>query len=166
MKKLWELKEWVIPILLAVTITILLRVFVFNVNVVQGTSMCTTLYSGDVLICQKYDVNHIKRGDIISAWLDERNEYIVKRVIGLPNETIHIDENGYIYVDGILVDDEYQLPTVGIDVEYNDITLNEDEYYVIGDNRYGSYDSRFFGPIKHDTIRDVTVLRCFPLTLY
>lgn len=166
MSKLQGLKEWILPMAVAIGLAVILRVFVFNVNVVQGTSMCTTLYNGDVLVAQKLALNSIHRGDIVTAYSDSKNEFIVKRVIGLPGESIHIDENGYIYADGVLIDEQYQSPTVGMSFTYSDIDLGENEYFLVGDNRYNSYDSRYFGAIDKSNIRDIAVFRFFPLTLY
>ena len=138
LKTFQNLKEWIIPMVVAIAVAIVLRVFVFNVNVVQGTSMLTTLYNGDVLVAQKFSLNSIHRGDIVTAYSENRDEFIVKRVVGLPGEAIHLDENGYIYADGKLIDEQYQIPTVGMTYTYSDIQLGEDQYFLVGDNRYNS----------------------------
>lgn len=164
MKKYWS--SWMAPVLLAFALSLVVRYFVFNINVVQGISMHPNFETGDVLICQKVCLSNISRGDVITADLPTREHVIVKRVIGVPGDVVHIDENGYIYVNGELIEAEYQEETPGLVISYSDVTLGEDEYYVLGDNRYESYDSRYFGPLYRSYIRDVVVARFFPFSIY
>lgn len=151
---------------LVCTVTAVLRIFFFDVNVVHGTSMCTTLYEGDILLARKFDTEHINRGDIVTANRSGEDRLLVKRVIGLPNEHITIDDEGWIYADGVPIDDAYQSPTVGLVFQYTDITLGDDEYFLMGDNRYDSWDSRNFGPVHAGDIRDVVMFRFFPPEIY
>ncbi len=114
---------------------------------VDGSSMEPTLSNGDNLIVEKlsYHFGDPERFDII-IFTDKTDEsvYYIKRVIGLPGETVWIDEYGDIYIDGIKLEENYGLETItNAGNAANPITLGEDEYFVLGDNRNNSLDSRF-----------------------
>lgn len=158
--------EWAMPVLVALVAVLLVRTFVFDVNVVRGTSMQETLSDGNIMIARKFALDSISRGDIVTATGVVGEDAIVKRVVGLPGETVRVDANGAVYVDGELLPEEYQSPTPGLLSEYAEVTLGDDEYYLMGDNRWNSYDSRFFGPVSRDRIRDVALIRVFPFAMY
>lgn len=154
--------------LIAVIVVILfLMIYVVSITQVVGSSMKSTLIDGDVLILSKanYRFFDIKRGDIIS--LDyEDTKYLIKRVIGLPGDTIEIKDN-VLYVNGNIYEEEY----LDEDLEYPDFflsdlgydTIPEDMYLVLGDNREDSLDSREIGLISKDNINGKIVLRIWPL---
>lgn len=150
-----------------ITLSLLICLFLSFVNifcekvVVIGTSMYSTLREGELgLLIKKEIAPKIEREDIIVFTKPRGNESInvVKRVIGLPGETIEIKEDGQIYINNQLISqdflDEYQLlqTYVGLDSSYMKVTLKDDEYYVLGDNRFNSQDSRYDGPIKRKDI--------------
>lgn len=153
---------------------VLIRLFVFDPVRVDGPSMDDTLKDGQVLILNKigYKKSEIKRYDIVVAdvCLDgtqscKKKERVVKRVIGLPNETISAVD-GKIYVNGEEVDDSF---TKGLT---NDFSIEEenglakipaDSYYLIGDNREVSLDSRVFGPVRKKDIKGKASIRIWPL---
>lgn len=113
---------------------------------VSGSSMETTLSDGDHLIVDKisYRFADPKRFDIIVfPFQYDTDTYYIKRIIGMPGETVQIDESGNIYIDGEVLDEDYgreviQNPGRAVDP----IQLGEDEYFVMGDNRNNSSDSR------------------------
>lgn len=130
------------------------KIFYFEIEVV-GSSMVTTLNDGEIGLASKITyVKEIERNDIIIFKRD--NKEIIKRVIGKPLDKIGINENG-VYVNNQLIDESYLTKEnkegtyllLGI---YNEITLKEDEYFVLGDNRIDSLDSRSYGPIKEENI--------------
>lgn len=112
------------------------------------TSMYPTIEEGTGLLVARH-TDEIERGDIIAFdGPNFRTDY-AKRVLGLPGETIVI-KNHMVYIDGIYYDDPYKRNgESSYDIE---VTLESDEYFVVGDNRYVSKDSRDYGPIKKDLI--------------
>ena len=91
---------------------------------------------------------------------EKDNEKIIKRVIGMPGETVAI-KKGKIYINDKVIDDEY---AYGETSDYNKVTLRDNEYFILGDNRLISKDSRYFGPIKENEIKGKIVFRLFPFT--
>lgn len=163
-KELGKFSEWAVPSVIVMVIIAVLRILFLDVDVVHGTSMCTTLYSGDVLIANRNDTIH--RGDIVTAVMPGSDELIVKRVVGMPGEIIYIDEDGIVYVNEDRVDDVYQIQTVDLDFPYHTCVLSDSQYFLMGDNRYDSYDSRYFGPVEADAIKSVALFRICPFTVY
>lgn len=113
---------------------------------VSGSSMETTLSDGDNLIVDKisYRFNEPERFDIIVFPFEyKKNTYYIKRIIGMPGETVRIDDNGTIYINDEVLQESYGREVIlypGLAAE--DITLADDEYFVLGDNRNNSSDSR------------------------
>lgn len=149
-----------------IVIVILIRMFIFDPVRVDGTSMDTTLKSGEIMILNKiyYRKNDIKRFDIVVV--DEGDRDIIKRVIGMPGETIAYRKNK-LYINGKEMPDPY--PSSKTD----DFTIEEvghtkipsDSYFVMGDNRSVSADSRLaeIGVIKKDKILGRAKLIIWPL---
>lgn len=148
----------VIPYVVIVVVVVLIRTFIITPVRVDGDSMKNTLKNGDILLL--YKLSSIDRFDIIVLDEEKDNEKIIKRVIGLPGETVAI-KNGKIYINDKVIDDEY---AYGQTSDYNKVTLKDDEYFILGDNRLISKDSRYFGPIKDNEIKGKIVFRLFPFT--
>jgi signal peptidase I len=124
------------------------------INFVSGKSMEPNLTNGQIVFT---DMGPIDRGDIVTAYYPANAEelhptntekFVVKRVIGLPGDRIIIDRTG-VYVNGELLDEYYLTPenkaATYMEGKYNSVLLDEDEYFLMGDNRTVSYDSRYFG---------------------
>ena len=148
----------VIPYKVIVVVVVLIRTFIITPVRVDGDSMKNTLKNGDILLL--YKLSTIDRFDIIVLDEEKDNEKIIKRVIGLPGETVAI-KKGKIYINDKVIDDEY---AYGQTSDYNKVTLRDDEYFILGDNRLISKDSRYFGPIKDNEIKGKIVFRLFPFT--
>ena len=148
----------VIPYIVIVVVVVLIRTFIITPVRVDGDSMKNTLKNGDILLL--YKLSSIDRFDIIVLDEEKDNEKIIKRVIGLPGETVAI-KKGKIYINDKVIDDEY---AHGETSDYNKVTLKDDEYFILGDNRLISKDSRYFGPIKDNEIKGKIVFRLFPFT--
>lgn len=141
-----ELFGWIIYILIVVGLTYLILTYVGQRTRVSGHSMETTLSSGDNLIVDKlsYRFKEPKRFDIIVfPYKYEENTYYIKRIIGLPGETVQVID-GYAYIDGELLETDIygaeEMEDPGI--ASKSLTLKEGEYFVLGDNRNHSQDSR------------------------
>lgn len=148
----------IIPYIVIVLVVVLIRTFIITPVRVDGDSMKNTLKNGDILLL--YKLGSINRLDIIVLDEEKDNEKIIKRVIGLPGETVAIKKEK-IYINDKVIDDEY---AYGQTSDYNKVTLKDDEYFILGDNRLISKDSRYFGPIKDNEIKGKIVFRLFPFT--
>ena len=148
----------IIPYIVIVLVVVLIRTFIITPVRVDGDSMKNTLKNGDILLL--YKLSSIDRFDIIVLDEEKDNEKIIKRVIGLPGETVAI-KKGKIYINDKVIDDEY---AYGQTSDYDKVTLKDDEYFILGDNRLISKDSRYFGPIKDNEIKGKIVFRLFPFT--
>ncbi|WP_342755998.1 signal peptidase I [Kineothrix sedimenti] len=139
---------------------LLAAVFVFSVGMrtnVIGVSMEPTLYNGQQILVNRfgYKLTSPKKGDVI-VFLPNGNQnahYYIKRVVALPGETVQIIE-GQLYVDGVPEDNETYDKMEDAGIVENEIVLKNDEYFVLGDNRNISEDSRSgnIGPVNRDTI--------------
>lgn len=142
--------------------------FVGQRTVVSGASMENTLQDGDNLIVDKisYRLHDPSRFDVIVfPYQYEEKTYYIKRIIGLPGETVFIDDLGNIYIDGALLEESYGKDIIADPGNASvPIMLGENEYFVLGDNRNNSYDSRFdlVGPIDRDIIIGKAWVRIFP----
>ncbi len=163
-----ELGEWLLYILIIIGLTYLIITFVGQRTRVSGSSMETTLSNGDNLIVDKltYHFKEPKRYDIIVfPYKYEENTYYIKRIIGLPGETVQVID-GYTYINGEqLAGDIYGaevMESAGIAAE--PITLGGDEYFVLGDNRNHSSDSRdpSVGILKRKDLMGRAWIRIYP----
>lgn len=146
-----------------VTIVIVLIIFLYGVSIQQivGPSMSPTYQDEEVVLLKKfyYKIFNVERFDVVSLKHDG-TKYLIKRVIALPGETIEYKENK-LYIDEKYVEEKF-LKDVNT-TDFGPITLKDDEYFVLGDNRENSSDSRTYGTFnKSDFIGKVN-LRIWPL---
>ena len=159
-------------LLCVLCITYLIITFVGQRTEVEGESMETTLSDGDNLIVDKitYRFSDPQRFDIIVfPFQYQENTYYIKRIIGLPGETVQIDQNGTIYINGEILVENYGKEVIRADnrgIAANPVVLGEDEYFVMGDNRNNSSDSRteIVGNIHREDIIGRAWLRIWPLS--
>ena len=137
---------------------VFIRTFIVTPVKVDGTSMYPTLDGDEIMLLNK--LGHIDRFDIVVIHLNDEESNLIKRVIGLPGETVEIRDNK-IYVNDELLEDSY-----GYGTTYNidPVTLSEDEYFVLGDNRIISLDSRVFGKVNRTEIKGTTNIIMFPFS--
>lgn len=146
----------VINILVAMIAGALLAQFVTeNIIVkatVEGSSMENTLYENDIVLINK--LGKVKRNSIVVVKEPPLNDrYIIKRCLALPGDTIYC-KGSLIYVNNEVVEDNW---SKGKTEDFNKILLHEDEYFVLGDNREVSKDSRVFGPISKSEIVGIVI---------
>ncbi len=171
-KVLKEIFNTGVYLLIVLVLTYLVIVYVGQRTEVSGSSMEPTLTDGDNLIVDKitYRFNEPERFDIIVfPFQYQENTYYIKRIIGLPGETVQIDEAGVIYINGEVLYETYGREIISKDkigLAAEPITLGPDEYFVLGDNRNHSSDSRIpeVGNIKKEQIIGRAWLRIWPIS--
>lgn len=162
--------SWVKEIAIALVIVWFVLTFVAQNNQVRGTSMQPTVYANDTIIVNKfiYRFQDPVRGDIIVFPMQEdgKEVFLIKRIIGLPGDVVDI-RDGKVYVNDIKMDEDYiTVETTAVDGQVVfPVTVPEDEYFVLGDNRPVSKDSRWLsvGMIARDEIVGKASLRVWPL---
>ncbi len=164
---LWEIVRFAI---LALIIVVPIRMYIASPFIVSGSSMSPTFETGHYLIVDQisYRFDEPKRGDvIIFKYPNDTAKFFIKRIIGLPGETVDL-RNGTTVIKnenfpgGFTIDEPY------VKFKKNDtmsITLADDEYFVMGDNRKASSDSRVWGPLNEDFIKGESLMRLLPITL-
>ena len=184
-KIIHELLDWGKTILIGVAVGVLLVIFVIQRDNVYGPSMQPTLYNGDVVFTEKISTYFDKydRGDVVI--LDgsgmtgyDKDEYLIKRIVGMPGETVRIAD-GHVYIrkpdetDFYMLEESYlaegtqtTVMAYGVEQGYDEITLGDDEYYCMGDNRPVSNDSRNLGPFDEDRIKGVAIMIVYPFSSF
>ena len=160
--------EIIKSVLVAVIISIIVLCF-FRFSIVNGQSMEPSLYNNEKLLLSTtaYTFSNPERADIIVAKPDNINvDYIIKRVIGIPGDTIEIKDN-VIYVNDIAIEEDYVKEKM-ITANIPKFTLANDEYFICGDNRNNSLDSRseILGPITKDEIFGKIIINFSKMTIY
>ncbi len=153
---------------IVIFILIPIRIFIAQPFIVVGSSMQPTFQNGDYLIVDEisYRFEKPSRGDVVVFKPPTApNEHYIKRVIGLPGETVSVNGNKVFitnekYPDGFMLEEDYVHSLRDTRVT---VSLGEDEYFVMGDNREASSDSRIWGPLSLDKITGRAVFRLFPL---
>ncbi len=157
--KLLKLLKEIIPYVVIILIVVLIRIFIATPISVDGPSMNDTLHDKELLILKKFDKTY-ERNEVLI--FKRGNNRLIKRLLALPGEKIKC-VSGIIYVNNEEIDDSH---AKGKNADFSEVILADDEYFVVGDNRENSYDSRFFGPIKKDSILGTSDFRLFPFNKF
>jgi len=169
-KQLYLAWDFLKIVLIAAIIVLPIRYFLFQPFIVKGESMVPTFQSGDYLIVDEisYKFGDPQRGDVVVLKYPlDLSQRFIKRIIGLPGETVEVkDGKVYIEKDGkdITLNEKKYLPGLLITDGDIRITLPEGKYFVMGDNRQFSFDSRKWGLLPREDIVGKAVLRVFPIT--
>ncbi len=170
LREVIEMFIYVVFVIVAVWVVI---TFVGQRTEVSGDSMYNTLEDGDNLWIDKlsYRFKDPERYDIVVFPYHDSEVFYIKRIIGLPGETIRIDEEGNIYINGKILEEDYGYETISpnmIGRADEDIKLGEDEYFVMGDNRNDSKDSRFeeVGNIHRNEFEGKVAIRIWPFSKF
>ncbi|MBE0340195.1 signal peptidase I [Paenibacillus sp. 28ISP30-2] len=164
------IRDWLVTLLIAMTVLLLLNLFVFNLSTVRGHSMQPTLMESQHLFVNKlvYNFHDPGRGDIVILQDPDSNpsspRFLVKRVIGTPGDVIRVEHN-HLYVNGKLQNEPYTDSEIE-DGDYGPFTVEPGHFFVMGDNRHaaGSKDSRYFGSIKSQDLLGRAELVFWPLS--
>ena len=151
-----KLKE-IFPYIIIFIVVILFRTYIATPVIVNGPSMQETLHTNDVLILRRTD--RINRYDIVVA--NHNGDKLIKRVMGIPGDKIKC-VSGIIYVNN----EEISSYGYGTSFDFPQVVLGTDEYFLIGDNREDSLDSRYFGAVQKSDINCIANFRLFPFTKF
>lgn len=158
-----EIREWVVSIAVALIAVFLIRTFLFTVIRVEGPSMLDTLHEGDRMIVTIIDMklNGAQRGDVVICHYPERKDQFVKRVVGVAGDVVEI-RGGVTYINGAAQAEPYVTHPPRDD--YGPYTVPEDHYFVMGDNRGNSNDSRYsdVGALQEDMLVGIARLIIWP----
>lgn len=166
-----EVLSFLKDLAISMAVILVLCNFVVRPCRVYGDSMYPTLLNGGVGFSNVIGMKtgKLERFDIVVIYIPEKNEYLVKRIIGMPGETVSYS-NGQLYINGEAMDEDF------LDQKYVEecgqyfmsdvapVTLADDEYYCLGDNRPASSDSRYYGPFKRSNIKSKGILILWPLS--
>jgi signal peptidase I len=177
------IKEVLSVVIISLVVVIPIRMYIAQPFVVSGQSMDKTLANGNYLIIDEisYKFQNPERGEVVvfkvpeealalSNYSLDKKMFFIKRIIGLPGETVEIDGDSVKISNeknpkGVTLNEPYafvdKLSPYFKDIKKK-ITLKSDEYFVMGDNRHNSSDSRFWGPLKKENIKGKTFLRLWP----
>lgn len=148
----------IIPYIIIIVLVVLFRTFIATPVRVNGPSMDTTLKDGEILILNK--MSDIKRYNIVVVEIP--GDRVIKRLIGLPGDEIECI-NGKMKLNGKVLKEKYISSET---YDFEKVILKDDEYFVMGDNRSVSLDSRSFGPVKRKQILGTTNFRLFPFNKF
>lgn len=162
----WELVRFAV---LAILIVLPIRIFIAQPFIVSGASMYPTFHDSEYLIIDEisYILGEPKRNDVVVfKYPKDTTKFFIKRIIGLPGETVDINGEEVTITnaenkDGFKLDQPYVENKSNTTGHY---VLEEDEYFVMGDNRSASSDSRYWGPVKENLLVGRALVRLLPLS--
>jgi signal peptidase I len=166
-KEKTSLKDFLLTVAISIVVVFLVRTFIAQPFVVSGASMEPTFHNGEYLIVDQlsYRLSEPERGDVIVfKYPLIPSRFFIKRIIAMPGETIKI-EGEEVFIKTIDSDEFRKLNEGYIEFpkdSFEETTLEDNEYFVMGDNRLASLDSRVWGPLKEEYIVGKAFVRLFP----
>jgi signal peptidase I len=160
-----EIRVWTRDLLIAIGLALVIIVFLYQPVKVEGTSMAPLLSDQERIFINKfvYRFEPIQRGDVVVFWYPvDPSKSFIKRVIGLPGETVQIRQ-GVVYVNGKIVPEPYVPPQYEDLSDFGPKPVPPDSYFVMGDHRISSNDSRVFGPVASQYIYGRAVFAYWPV---
>ena len=160
-----EIRVWTRDLLIAIGLALVIIVFLYQPVKVEGTSMAPLLSDQERIFINKfvYRFEAIHRGDVVVFWYPlDRSKSFIKRVIALPGETVTIRQ-GVVTVNGAVVPEPYVPPQYEDVSDYGPQRVPADSYFVMGDHRISSNDSRVFGPVPSQFIYGRAVFAYWPV---
>jgi signal peptidase I len=159
-----ELRSWIRDLIIAVGLAVVIIVFLYQPVKVEGTSMSPLLSDQERIFINKfiYRYESIQRGDVVVFWYPvDHTKSFIKRVIALPGETLEI-RSGSVYVNGTLLEEPYVPSQFTDGGSLGPLLVPPGHYFVMGDHRASSNDSRVFGPVPEDSIYGKAVFAYWP----
>ncbi len=160
-----EIRGWLKDVVLGVIIAVLMVVFLYQPVKVEGTSMQPELIDQERIFVNKfiYHFEGIHRGNIVVFWYPrDPSKSFIKRVVGIPGDTVSVRQ-GRVFINGALLEEHY-VPDGYQDIDsYPTVKVKEDQYYVLGDHRNASNDSRSWGLVPRKYIYGKAVFRYWPV---
>jgi signal peptidase I len=160
-----EIRVWTRDLLIAIGLALVIIVFLYQPVKVEGTSMAPLLSDQERIFINKfvYHFEPIERGDVVVFWYPlDRSKSFIKRVVGLPGEKVEIRQ-GIVYVNGHAISEPYVPPQYEDISDFGPIRVPRNSYFVMGDHRISSNDSRVFGPVASKYIYGRAVFAYWPM---
>jgi len=160
-----EIRVWIRDLLIAIGLALVIIVFLYQPVKVEGTSMAPLLSDQERIFINKfvYRFEPIERGDVVVFWYPlDRSKSFIKRVLALPGETIEI-RRGAVYVNGQMVPEPYVPPQYADVTDFGPVRVPQGSFFVMGDHRISSNDSRVFGPVASQYIYGRAVFAYWPV---
>jgi signal peptidase I len=160
-----EIRVWTRDLLIAIGLALVIIVFLYQPVKVEGTSMAPLLSDQERIFINKfvYRFEPIERGDVVVFWYPlDRSKSFIKRVVGLPGEVVEI-RRGAVYVNEKMVPEPYVPPQYEDLSDFGPVRVPRDSYFVMGDHRISSNDSRVFGPVASRYIYGRAVFAYWPV---
>jgi signal peptidase I len=160
-----ELRNWGRDLVIAMSLAVVIIIFFYQPVKVEGTSMTPLITDQERIFINKfvYRFEPIERGDVVVFWYPlDRTKSFIKRVIGLPDDVVEI-RNGKVYVNGKRLVEPYVPPEMADSGSMAPLRVPRDQYFVMGDHRTSSNDSRIFGPVPRKFIYGKAVFAYWPV---
>src|SRR6266581_893990 len=160
-----ELRVWARDLVVALGLAMIIIVFFYQPVKVEGTSMAPLLSDQERIFINKfvYHFEPIERGDVVVFWYPlDRTKSFIKRVVGLPGDEVEI-RRGRVYINGKSLEEPYVPPQYEDLSDFGPVPVPKDSYFVMGDHRISSNDSRVFGPVASRYIYGRAVFAYWPV---